>query len=66
MEENGVMGKACILRDFGARERIFGISRDKVAAGCMQWLRERISIAMPSRVGLDVPSSDPEPAEEYI
>lgn len=51
MEENGVMGKACILRDFGLRERISRISHDKVAAGCMQWLRGRIPIAVPSRAG---------------
>ena len=49
MEENGVMGKGCILRDFGARERISRISHDKVAAGCMHWLREKIPIAIPSR-----------------
>lgn len=49
MEENGVMGKGCILRDFRPRERISRISHDKVAAGCMQWLRGRIPIAVASR-----------------
>lgn len=68
MEENGVMGKACILRDFRPRE-ISRISHDKVAAGCSGYVREpplQCPIAMPSRVGLDVPTSNPEAAEEYI
>ena len=59
MEENGVMGKGCILRDFGARERISRISHPSQP--------RRESICFPSvMVCLDVPRSDPEPAEEYI
>lgn len=56
MEENGVMGKGCILRDFGARERISRISHDKVAVGCVYTGYVRKSPSQSRRESICFPS----------